>query len=724
LNTAFHSNPKTRCCNVNQSLQDPHLKSQALVRSALAEDTCTGEIALHYKVKSNPSGCYIPAYDFYALGQLLAFILARGNEALHQKVVCMAAAAYHAGNQPDHYHGVRALLGSHPSATKGLLDVLVALLGPMESRPCSYRALQQLLLRARMECRCEPDAKQNWSSISSLLSSGCFCHYDDEVLIGQVEEGEDETDCMEAAAAAGLGGGAAAGATCPVAAAAVRDLQQQVQRLQQRKPLATLRQRVKKTVWCGFKKILRKCTVMLLPCVRGDATRFSDDESGEQQQQQAAASSQQPQHLQQLGMQDAAASGQVAENATAGPAAAGSKQLQYPVDSRGDAAGVQPPSAAGKPEAVAAAAATAGAAAAAGSSGKRKTKDSTGLKKPTAAGVAAAAAGGGSGGKIKERTGSTKQITADASGGTSALFAAELAVTSKLRSKEGEAPAASAHAAAAAVSGKASSKERPTSKKQTAAAPAAAPAAAAAAAGANKAPMQERSGAKKPATAAAAAAAAAGTDRHTSCSTSSAGSRIDDKSTKRSAARTSSGHAKSFKRTKSSKQSSKVQLAAVSQRDSKAFITADLQQLAGDLGLVSLTADAKPKRAASKQLEQDKSRKQKQSSSSSSKHADSGAPKRSVPQQQKQPSSSIKRADNGARKRVAPQHSTPPLQPQQQSGISSSSGSSSRPDASASLRVDAPLSLFELMVLLPGQQVDEVMEVQEMLGWLLFSDDH
>jgi hypothetical protein len=26
--------------------------------------------------------------------------------------------------------------------------------------------------------------------------------------------------------------------------------------------------------------------------------------------------------------------------------------------------------------------------------------------------------------------------------------------------------------------------------------------------------------------------------------------------------------------------------------------------------------------------------------------------------------------------------------------------------------------------LLPGQQVVEVMEVQEVLGWLLFSDDH
>jgi hypothetical protein len=127
-------------------------------------------------------------------------------------------------------------------------------------------------------------------------------------------------------------------------------------------------------------------------------------------------------------------------------------------------------------------------------------------------------------------------------------------------------------------------------------------------------------------------------------------------------------------------------------------VTADLQQLAGDLGLVSLTADAKPKRAASQQLEQDKGRKQKQPSSSSSKTS--------------------KRANSGpsARKRIAPQQ-----QQQQQPG---SSGSSSRPAGSAPLQVDAPLSLFELMVLLPGQQVDEVMEVQEMLGWLLFSDDH
>ncbi|WIA37110.1 hypothetical protein OEZ86_014077 [Tetradesmus obliquus] len=286
---------------------DPHLKAEALVRSALAEDPSTGEIALHYKVKSNPQGCYLPAYDFYALGQLLAFILARGNEALHQKVVCMAAAAFHAGNAPQHYAGVRALLGSHPGATKGLLDVLVALLGPMESRPCSYPALQQLLARARMDCRSEPDAKQNWSSISSLLSSGRFCHYDDEVLIGQVEEGEDETDCIAAAAAAAAGcGAAAAGQECPAAAAAavqqleqqvrqLQQLQQQVRQLQQRRPLASLRQRIKKTVWCGFKKILRKCTVMLLPCVRLDASRFSaDDDSNEQQQQEEEAGAEKP----------------------------------------------------------------------------------------------------------------------------------------------------------------------------------------------------------------------------------------------------------------------------------------------------------------------------------------------------------------------------------------------------------------------------------------------
>ncbi|KAF6264775.1 kinase-like domain-containing protein [Scenedesmus sp. NREL 46B-D3] len=131
---------------------DPHLKSQALVRAALVEDADTGEVALHYKVKSAPDGCYTPAYDFYALGQLLAFVLARGNEALHQK---------------------------------GVLDVLVALLGPLESRPCSHLELQQLLVRARIDCCGEPDAKQNWSSISSLLSSGWFCHYDDEVLSGQ-----------------------------------------------------------------------------------------------------------------------------------------------------------------------------------------------------------------------------------------------------------------------------------------------------------------------------------------------------------------------------------------------------------------------------------------------------------------------------------------------------------------------------------------------------------
>jgi hypothetical protein len=51
-------------------------------------------------------------------------------------------------------------------------------------------------------------------------------------------------------------------------------------------------------------------------------------------------------------------------------------------------------------------------------------------------------------------------------------------------------------------------------------------------------------------------------------------------------------------------------------------------------------------------------------------------------------------------------------------------GGSSSSAGEKELKVDAPLSLFELMVLLPGQQVEEVQEVQEMLGWLLFSDDH
>lgn len=52
-----------------------------------------------------------------------------------------------------------------------------------------------------------------------------------------------------------------------------------------------------------------------------------------------------------------------------------------------------------------------------------------------------------------------------------------------------------------------------------------------------------------------------------------------------------------------------------------------------------------------------------------------------------------------------------------------SEGSECEVGEEAGVSGDAALSLFELMLLLPGQEVDEVAEVQEMLGWLLFKPD-
>jgi hypothetical protein len=625
------------------ALQDPHLKSQALVRSALAEDSCTGEIALHYKVKSNPAGCYLPAYDFYALGQLLAFILARGNETLHQKVVCMAAAAYHAGNQPEHYYGVRALLGSHPGATKGLLDVLVALLGPMESRPCSYRALQQLLARARMDCRSEPDAKQNWSSISSLLSSGSFCHYDDEVLIGQVEEDEDETDCMAAAAGADT---AAVPQTCPAAAAAaVHKLQQQVQQLQQRKPLASLRQRIKKTVWCGFKRILKKCTVMLLPCVRVDASRYSEDDSSDQQQQQ---------------QEKAASSAAVQQQQCSAEAAMPKKASVKAAQASAARSNKLPPLL----------------------SDSSKTED-----------AAAAVAGQ-------------------------------------------PLPAAGKAEAAAAASGSSQPKERSASNKQPAASPAAAAAAAAAAS-----------------TSAAAAACAGSPPKQAApCQLgSSSCTADDDRCIKRSAARTASYCAKSIKRSRrSSKDSKSIKSSSSSSKSST--VQQEVQQKGSSKDSSSTKSssskdsrskDSKSTKSSSKSssaarpaVEQLKGSKSTKSSSSSSK----GSPAQPEAKQQKgkaPPLADIKQladelgvsasgfAQDAKLKRSKKRQGRAELQQQQQQQVgSTNSSSSSRHEGSGLLKVDSPLSLFELMVLLPGQQIDEVAEVQEMLGWLLFSDDH